>query len=397
MSFRRFVYYCAVAGGWAALVAALLGEPLLRLLGPGVVSTFLIGGLAGALIGGALQLVAGQTNPQWRRQLRRVPPGLIAGAVGGAAGGLLGELLFATIGLPRALGWTAMGLGIGSAEGLYEASRRKLRNGLIGGGLGGLIGGVLFDFVVSATASQSGLSGRAAALVVLGVAIGAMIGLAQVVLKEAWLTVVDGFGAGRQLILSGEKTVLGRGDHLPLPLLGYAGRDLESEHAVITRKPDGRFFLADNGSRLGTLLNGHRLTAAQLLHDGDLIRLGSNILRFQIQKGHGGEGAEGPEATAISGPGEIMAPPPPPGGAAPAPSATPQSQPPAEFPAPPAAPNQPAPNQPAPEPESPTGSPGPQPPRPGVAPNDVPRPASAPPRPPGASPKIPPPPPPPLK
>ncbi len=121
---------------------------------------------------------------------------------------------------------------------------------------------------------------RATGFVILGLSIGALIGLTQVVLKEAWLTVVDGFRPGRQVILGEAMTYLGRGDHLPLPLLGYAGRDLESEHARITRQPDGQYTIQDNQSRIGTILNGRPLQGPAILADGDLIRLGSNILRF---------------------------------------------------------------------------------------------------------------------
>ena len=115
---------------------------------------------------------------------------------------------------------------------------------------------------------------------ILGLSVGVFTGLAQVVLKDAWLTVLDGFRPGRQLILSQASTLLGRGDHLPLPFLGYSGRDLENEHLRISRQADGSFLIEDNRSRAGTLLNGQRLERPTLLHDGDLIRLGGNIVRF---------------------------------------------------------------------------------------------------------------------
>jgi hypothetical protein len=122
------------------------------------------------------------------------------------------------------------------------------------------------------------------AFVILGVSIGALVGLTHVVLMEAWLTVVDGFRPGRQLILTKPVTFLGRGDHLPLPFLGYAGRDLESEHARITRQPEGQYVVEDNGSRIGTQLNGRRVSSPAALSDGDLIKLGSNIVRFEHRR-----------------------------------------------------------------------------------------------------------------
>jgi hypothetical protein len=242
----------------------------------GAVQSMLTSALVGAGLGVGLILVSGMANAQWQRQLRRAIPGLAIGGIGGAIGGLLGQLLY-HVGIPQMVGWMIMGLGIGSAEGIYDRSSRKLRNGLIGGGLGGLVGGALFSWIAQAGAD---MPMRATGFMILGLSIGALIGLTQVVLKEAWLTVVDGFRPGRQVILSEATTYLGRGDHLPLPLLGYAGRDLESEHARITRQPDGQYTIQDNQSRIGTVLNGRPLQGPAILADGDLIRLGSNILRF---------------------------------------------------------------------------------------------------------------------
>jgi hypothetical protein len=287
LSLHRFVYYAAIIGGWAAFLAWMIAEPLFfrqpwleHLLHAawlaGAVQSMLTSTLVGAGLGVGLILVSGMANAQWRRQLRRAVPGLVIGGISGAVGGLLGQLLY-LVGIPRMVGWMIMGLGIGSAEGICDRSSRKLRNGLIGGGLGGLIAGALFSWIAPMGPE---VPMRATGFVILGVSIGALIGLAHVVLKEAWLTVVDGFRPGRQVILSEPMTYLGRGDHLPLPLLGYAGRDLESEHARITRQPDGQYTIQDNQSRIGTILNGRPLQGPAILADGDLIRLGSNILRF---------------------------------------------------------------------------------------------------------------------
>ena len=254
--------------------------------------------LVGAGLAMGLILVSGMANAQWRRQVRRALPGLAIGATGGALGGLLGQLLY-QIGIPQMAGWMIMGLGIGSAEGILDRSSRKLRNGLIGGGLGGLIGGALFSWIARTGAD---MPMRATGFVILGLSIGALIGLTQVVLKEAWLTVVDGFRPGRQMILGEVMTYLGRGDHLPLPLLGYAGRDLESEHARITRLPDGQYTIQDNQSRIGTVLNGRPLQGPAILADGDLIRLGSNILRFNHR-----HRKEGPAMDAVQPPPGVAA------------------------------------------------------------------------------------------
>ncbi len=356
MSLGRFVYYCAVVGGWAAFAAWMLAEGLLLHGGEafGTLTVMGVGALVGAAIGAGLNLVSGMTNAQWRRQLARLPSGLLGGGIGGAVGGLLGNLAFLVLPLTlsRAVGWMIMGLAIGAAEGIYEKSSRKCRNGAIGGALGGLLGGLLFQ----AIASDSSMAARATAFVILGTAIGALVGLTQLVLKEAWLTVVDGFRPGRELILGQNVTMLGRGDHLPLPFLGYPGRDLEPEHARITRQLDGRYVLEDNRSRLGTRLNGQPLQAATPLKDGDLIKLGSNLVRFNSRQWGRQRAAVVPAVPAAAMPagGMGLPPPPPPpkpmvasGIAPPPPPSTPSPPSPPLPPAPSVAPSPPVPSAPS--------------------------------------------------
>ena len=301
MSFYRFVYYCAVVGGWAALLAGLaVGGLINRFLAPGVVQTILSTALLGGAIAVGLNLLAGFSNGQWRQGLHRVIPGLL----GGTIGGVLGTAIYKWCDLPQFLGWAVMGMAIGCADGLYERSLRKTRNGILGGTLGGLLGGLILPLV----AGVSGLFGLAAAFVILGVCTGVFIGLAQVVLKDAWVTVLDGFRPGRQLILTQPVTMLGRGDHLPLPFLGYSARDLENEHLRISRRDDGRFVLEDNHSRSGTLVNSKAVTGPVVLDDDDLIKLGGNIVRFN-QRGHlSSQKAPAPKAASVS------IPPPPPAG-----------------------------------------------------------------------------------
>ncbi|MFH1918386.1 MAG: FHA domain-containing protein, partial [Planctomycetota bacterium] len=232
-----------------------------------------------------------------------------------ASGGFLGALVYSDpVGLPRALSWMVLGLGIGGAQGVSEKSAVKLRNGLIGGAAGGFLAGLLFDPIAN---SGSDMSSRAVAFVILGVSIGALIGLTHVVLKEAWLTVVDGFGPGRQWILSETTTVLGRGDHLPLPFLGYAGRDLDSEHLRITRQPDGQYVVEDANSRIGTSVNGRPIRSPLALGDGDLIKLGSNIVRFEQRRRASVRGETVTHKASSGRAGPIAAPPPPPTTAAP--------------------------------------------------------------------------------
>lgn len=282
MSFRRFVFYCAFIGGWAAFAGWLLSEAIFlrRSTDISAITIILTSALVGGSICGGLNLLAGAAHGTLRDNLPRLWIGLVGGVVGGALGGLIGNLLFSIhpSSLLRALGWMFMGMGIGVVEGLYDRSWKKIRNGLLGGGAGGLLGGLLIDPVASLIGGV--MASRATAFVFLGLCIGLFVGLAQVILKEAWLTVVEGFRPGRQVVLNFAETLLGTSEKAQLPFIAFGARGVEPIHLRILRQPDGRFMLQDNNSRTGTLLNGSRVAAATVLQNDDLIQLGPNTVRY---------------------------------------------------------------------------------------------------------------------
>jgi MFS family permease len=228
--------------------------------------------------------------------LRVLVAGLVGG-LGGFAGGLAGQLLYATTQLSvfLILGWTITGVLIGVAPGLYDllarlardedatGARKKVVNGLLGGSLGGLVGGAVFLLVggfwslVFSGRSAEFWSPAATGFVALGLCIGLLIGLAQVILKTAWITVVSGFRAGRELLLSRGEMVIGRAEGCDIPLFGDAF--VEKQHARIVME-DGRYLLEDLDSPGGTYLNGRPVTRPTPLHAGDLIEVGRSSLRF---------------------------------------------------------------------------------------------------------------------
>ncbi len=98
----------------------------------------------------------------------------------------------------------------------------------------------------------------------------------------ARLVVLDGGASGlavgqRQPLTSRVVTTLGRSPdnviHLPDP-------SVSAVHAVITWRA-GRWWLEDQGSRNGTLLNESRIEKATLLCAGDVLTLGHVRLRFE--------------------------------------------------------------------------------------------------------------------
>lgn len=301
MSFRLFIYYCALFGAWAAF----LSWGLVQLLGIGrlsspLVQAMAIGGLLGTLVAAGVGLVDSLLATGGDRS-KRVAMSAGLGLVGGSIGALLGQLLNSSLGIPIFVGWMIAGVLIGASVGAFDivqavtsrqdsrASRKKMLNGIYGGLLGGLIGGVPYTLVRAAAAADPGsgmrrladalpTSSLAFSLVILGGCIGLMIGLAQVMLKEAWLKVEEGFRAGRELMLTREATTIGRAESCDLGLFG--DNSIDKTHARIVQK-NNRYQVVHAGETGQTFVNDRPVGAAPVtLRSGDAIRIGKCLLRF---------------------------------------------------------------------------------------------------------------------
>ena len=304
MSFSRLIYWSCLIGGWSAFVGWFFTEILFHYwIDEYTILAIIMATLVSVPIGGGISLASGLTNPQWKNLLNRLLIGFAGGLLGGLLGSLLGACIFSVLQsvpvlgfLGRIIGWTLIGMGIGVTEGIFDRNLKKVRNGLIGGGVGGFLAGLFFIPVSYVIGSP--MSSRAFAFVLLGLFIGLAIGLAQVILKEAWLTVQEGFRAGRQMILSQDTVTMGTSEKSSLIFIAYGAKGVEPTHLKITKQKDGGFLLEDNQSRTGTMLNGKLMTAPTLLGDGDAIQFGVNTVRFneRLKHGHAAQRLPVPEA-----------------------------------------------------------------------------------------------------
>ncbi len=300
MSFRLFIYYCALCGGGGAFAGWGLGRWLARsadpVLNSGVKGLFL--GLGIAFLLGLLDALWNYSLSQFFSVFVRVLMAVVIGSAGGLLGGMIGQVLFDKWNYSFFLvfGWTLTGLLIGMSLGVFDllaalarnqethGPLRKMLNGVIGGASGGLLGGVLYSYLFGAWLSlfkdkpdDRIWSPSSWGFVVLGMCIGLLIALAQVILKEAWLKVEAGFRKGREQILSKQTLTIGRAEKCDLGLFGDA--QVERVHCRIVRKGND-YILTDEGTLAGTFVNDERVHGPRTLRSGDLIRLGRCILRF---------------------------------------------------------------------------------------------------------------------
>jgi hypothetical protein len=323
VSFRSYVYNCALIGGWLALLGWALGRsPDLYWVPPFLPEgpDYLVlwqNGLKGLWLGLCVALGLAMVDAYWNLgmafslgALARMLTAALVGAVGGLLGGVLGQFLLdwkVTKELaPReqiallVVGWTVTGILIGFAIAAFDvfigrlrpehrpAARRKVLRGTLGGLLGGALGGYLsvllrnvWGEMFETKPSDELWSPTGMGFVVLGMCIGFLIGLAQVLLKDAWVKVESGFRAGRELLLVKASSSIGRAEGSDIALFGDA--TVEKSHACIEQHND-RYLLNDVGTPGGTFLNGRRITGPTPLRSGDLIQVGNALLRFSERR-----------------------------------------------------------------------------------------------------------------
>lgn len=99
----------------------------------------------------------------------------------------------------------------------------------------------------------------------------------------AQLTVRTGFIAGRQVHLPVQGLTVGRNEDVGLRFHPEQDLRVSGRHAVISPGADG-WIIEDLGSLNGTFVNGHRISTAVRLQDGDEIQLGEGgpLLDFRV-------------------------------------------------------------------------------------------------------------------
>lgn len=176
---------------------------------------------------------------------------------------------------PRGVAFALVGGSIGLAFGASKRALRPAINGLVGGLIGGFIGGFTFDFVGDAV--ESGFASRIVAFAITGVLIGVAVGLIEEATKQHWIEIVSGGMAGKQFILFQKSTTVGASPSCGITLIKDPA--IAPEHVVLTST--GTALEATSVDiQFPIQVNGMETSRAKL-GDGDLLTLGSTIVRYR--------------------------------------------------------------------------------------------------------------------
>jgi len=208
--------------------------------------------------------------------------GLVATVDGGGPRSVLGFLAQM---LSRGLVWAIAGMTMGLGQGIALRSKRMVVNGLLGGLVGGLLGGLLFDPIDAVLQRGSayyveGDLSRAVGFGVIGLTTGLLIGVVELLARDAWLKMLVGPLAGKEFVLFKNPTVIGSSPKADVYL--FKDPEVEPAHALLHAVGDG-YEVEDRTGAGRTFLNGRPVRRAHLEH-GDQLRIGRTVLSFGLKE-----------------------------------------------------------------------------------------------------------------
>ena len=296
-------FYLMIAGALGAFIAWAVFEPYfdddMISVGQGMLAWLMmlsVGGLTGLMIG----CMEGILARNFFRALKAGGLGFLVGFGGGIGSAILAGMLLQLI-MPlgivivgqeaaadpasnlsgflflviwRSLIWAVICMAVGLGPGIALKAKKLIMNGFLGGLIGGAIGGFLFDpinYIVSGGTLMYGAeASRAIGFCVVGGCAGLMIGLVEMISKEAWLVMTEGPLKGKQFIIYKDPTVIGSSPRSEIYL--FKDPSIEPAHAVIHTIRDG-YEIEDKDTPDGTWINGQRIKRKRLM-TGDEIRIG---------------------------------------------------------------------------------------------------------------------------
>jgi hypothetical protein len=201
----------------------------------------------------------------------------------GEPGGGTSAAAFLAQMVARGLAWAVTGAAMGLGQGIALRSRKMALNGLLGGVIGALVGGMLFDPIdrlLHGDAIAGAEASRAVGIAVVGLGAGLMVGVVELLSRDAWLKMLAGPLAGKEFVLFKNPTVIGSSPKSDVYL--FKDAEVAPTHALLHALGGGHEIEAAAGAG-PTLLNGLPVRRARL-EPGDQIRIGKTVLSFGVKE-----------------------------------------------------------------------------------------------------------------
>ncbi len=257
------------------------------------VFNIILGAACGFIFGAFFGTAEAITSMLKERVLKGALIGALIGVIGGIAGFIIGqgvlfivgELLFTSMrnfnyfGLPlaRAIGWSVLGIFIGSSEGLRAGSAKKIGIGILGGFIGGFIGGSVLEY--SRIIFKDIMYTRLVGLVVFGLFIGLFYSIVERTLSHGIIKVLNGKLKGKEILINQNKLRIGKSRKCELRFEGY--NKVSDFHAVIRRK--GKELILSETEKKAPLYVNDVLMKQRILKYEDVLKIGTVKLYYNYE------------------------------------------------------------------------------------------------------------------
>jgi hypothetical protein len=184
----------------------------------------------------------------------------------------------------RSLAWCLAGIAMGLGQGIALRSKRLLIYGLLGGVVGGLLGGLLFDpidLILLGPDKPSAHISRLIGFGVIGASVGAMIGIVEILARDAWLRMSQGPLTGKEFLLFKDVMKVGSSPRSDIYL--FNDQLVAPDHAIIRAVGD-ECEIEVNQRTHPVLVNNSTIRRSRLRH-GDNVTIGRTVFVFQRRKG----------------------------------------------------------------------------------------------------------------
>lgn len=184
----------------------------------------------------------------------------------------------------RTIAWGMAGMAMGLGQGIALRSKRLFVYGLLGGIIGGLLGGLLFDpvdIVLIGMNKPSSHWSRLIGIAIIGASVGFMIGIVELLARDAWLRMTAGPLAGKEFLIFKDVMKIGASPRSDIYLFNDP---MVADYHALIRAVGDQCEIENQDERNPVLLNNRMIKNARL-HQGDRITIGQTSFIFERRQG----------------------------------------------------------------------------------------------------------------